>query len=179
MQLRTLRLAAAGGFFVQGLVFISLTTRLPDVRDEWDLSEAELSGLLLMMVLLAGVGSLAAERLAKRQDSATVLRLGFGLAVVGLPTLTAAPTFGVFVAGMAIYGLSLGVVDAATNMQAVASATGAKTGGPNTPGPVGTVRLVFLDHYPKFADRAREEKPIEQPAGAGPPLEDFADAEEG
>src|SRR5213078_1602600 len=46
-------------------------------------------------------------------------------------------------------------------------------------GPVGTVRMVFLDHYPKFADRAREERPVEQPAGAGPPLEDFADAEEG
>jgi replicative DNA helicase len=53
-------------------------------------------------------------------------------------------------------------------------------------GPVGTVRLVFLEHYPKFADRAREEKPIEQPAGEGPPMPDvasgaddgFADAEE-
>ncbi|MGA8218757.1 MAG: replicative DNA helicase, partial [Solirubrobacterales bacterium] len=53
-------------------------------------------------------------------------------------------------------------------------------------GPVGTVRLVFLEHYPKFADRAREERPLEQPAGEGPPIEDigseadqFADAEEG
>ena len=45
-------------------------------------------------------------------------------------------------------------------------------------GPVGTVRLVFLEHYPKFADRAREEKPLEQPAGEGPPLEDVAGAEE-
>jgi replicative DNA helicase len=46
-------------------------------------------------------------------------------------------------------------------------------------GPIGTVRLVFLDHYPKFADRARDEKPVEQPAGAGPPIQDFADAEDG
>ena len=42
---------------------------------------------------------------------------------------------------------------------------------------------VFLEHYPKFADRAREDEPaIEQPAGEGPPLEDIADddfAEEG
>jgi replicative DNA helicase len=45
-------------------------------------------------------------------------------------------------------------------------------------GPVGTVRLVFLEHYPKFADRAREEKPVEQPAGEGPPLQDVAEAEE-
>jgi replicative DNA helicase len=40
-------------------------------------------------------------------------------------------------------------------------------------GPVGTVHMVFLEHYPKFADRARGgEKPVEQPAGEGPPLED-------
>jgi hypothetical protein len=48
------------------------------------------------------------------------------------------------------------------------------------------VRLVFLEHYPKFADRAREERPVEQPAGEGPPMrdvapdvgDDLADAEE-
>ena len=55
--LRQARLAAAAGFFTQGLVFISLTTRLPDVQDHWALSAVELSLLLLMMVLLAGLGS--------------------------------------------------------------------------------------------------------------------------
>ncbi|MGH2957289.1 MAG: replicative DNA helicase [Solirubrobacterales bacterium] len=42
-------------------------------------------------------------------------------------------------------------------------------------GPVGTVRLVFLEHYPKFADRAREEKPVEQSSGEGPPMIDLAE----
>jgi replicative DNA helicase len=42
-------------------------------------------------------------------------------------------------------------------------------------GPVGTVRLVFLEHYPKFADRAREERPVEQSAGEGPPMIDLAE----
>ena len=52
-------------------------------------------------------------------------------------------------------------------------------------GPVGTVKLVFLEHYPKFADRARGEQPVEQPAGESPPVGDLgsegdqlADAEE-
>ena len=41
-------------------------------------------------------------------------------------------------------------------------------------GPIGTVKLAFLSHYPKFADRAYEDRqPVEQPAGEGPPLEDF------
>ena len=42
-------------------------------------------------------------------------------------------------------------------------------------GPVGTVRLVFLEHYPKFADRAREDRPVEQRAGEGPPMVDLAE----
>jgi replicative DNA helicase len=42
-------------------------------------------------------------------------------------------------------------------------------------GPTGTVKLVFLEHYPKFADRARDEgRPTEQLAGEGPPLADAA-----
>ncbi len=38
-------------------------------------------------------------------------------------------------------------------------------------GPVGETELAFLSHYPKFADRAREEMPIEQVSGEGPPME--------
>jgi hypothetical protein len=102
------------------MVFISLTTRLPDFSDRWHLSEVELSGLLLMMVLLAGVGSVIAETLARERDSATLLRAGLAVIVVAVPTMALAPAGGVFVAGMAVYGVALGVVDATTNMQAVA-----------------------------------------------------------
>jgi replicative DNA helicase len=43
-------------------------------------------------------------------------------------------------------------------------------------GPIGTRKLVFLDRYPKFADHAHNEPPIEQPAGEAPPFEDAAAA---
>ncbi len=119
-NLRTARLADGAAFFTQGLVFISLTTRLPDVRDRWDFSEVTLSLILLMMVVLAGVGSVLAERAARSTDSALVLRTGLLLAAVAVPVLVLAPAFPVFVAGMAAYGVALGVVDASTNMQAVA-----------------------------------------------------------
>ena len=114
------RLATAAAFATQGFVFISLTTRLPEFSDRWRLSELELSGLLLMMVLLAGIGSVIAERLAERSDSATVLRIGLGLVTLAVPLLGAAPAPSVFVAGMAVYGVGLGVIDASSNMQAVA-----------------------------------------------------------
>jgi replicative DNA helicase len=41
-------------------------------------------------------------------------------------------------------------------------------------GPIGTRKLVFLDRFPKFADFAGQDRPIEQPAGEGPPIEDVA-----
>jgi replicative DNA helicase len=37
-------------------------------------------------------------------------------------------------------------------------------------GPIGTRKLVFLDRFPKFADHAHQEAPIEQPAGEEPPF---------
>ncbi|MGE5280846.1 MAG: replicative DNA helicase [Chloroflexota bacterium] len=43
-------------------------------------------------------------------------------------------------------------------------------------GPIGAPKLVFLDRFPKFADFAGREQPIEQPAGEGPPLDDVAAA---
>jgi replicative DNA helicase len=43
-------------------------------------------------------------------------------------------------------------------------------------GPIGTPKLVFLDRFPKFADHAGQERPIEQPAGESPPFEDAAAA---
>lgn len=118
-QLVRSRLAAGAAFFVQGLLFISLTTRLPAVEQRWDLDELAVSGLLLMVVLLAGVGSVIAEVVAKRGTSARVVRAGFVLEAVGLGLVFAAPSFWVFVAGLALYGVALGMVDASSNMQAV------------------------------------------------------------
>lgn len=114
------RAAAAAAFLTQGLVLLSLTTRLPDFQDEWHLSDVEISLILLMMILLAGAGSVVAEALAKRRDSALLLRVGLLVIAVSVAALCLAPTAAVYVAGVAAYGLGLGVVDASTNMQAVA-----------------------------------------------------------
>ncbi|WP_179620058.1 MFS transporter [Nocardioides cavernae] len=119
-DLRRARLAIAAAFLTQGLVFISLTTRLPRIQNRWDLDELALSGVLLMMVLLAGVGSLVAERLAPRLDSAVVLRVGLVVVAAAVAVVVLAPVSPVFVLGLAAYGVGLGLVDATGNMQAVA-----------------------------------------------------------
>jgi Na+/melibiose symporter-like transporter len=114
------RLAAQSAFFTQGFVFITLTTRLPAVQDHWGYSDTTLSLLLLMMVLLAGLGSVLAETACKRVDSAAILRTGLIAIAVAVPVFALASDQAVFIASMAVYGVALGAVDATTNMQAVA-----------------------------------------------------------
>ena len=45
-------------------------------------------------------------------------------------------------------------------------------------GPIDTIRLAFLPHYPSFKNLTRQEKPTEQPAGEGPPMLDTAEGAE-
>jgi MFS family permease len=114
------RAAVAAGFLTQGLILLSLTTRLPDFQDRWHITDVDLSLILLMMILLAGGGSVTAEALAKRKDSALLLRLGLLVVAVGVPVLCTAQATAFFIGGIAVYGFGLGMVDACTNMQAVA-----------------------------------------------------------
>jgi len=69
---------------------------------------------------LAGTGSVVAERRSARVESARLLRVGLIGLGIGMPLMVAAPAMGFYLAGVVVYGLSLGTVDATTNMQAVA-----------------------------------------------------------
>jgi hypothetical protein len=90
------------------------------VQDHWGYSDTTLSLLLLMMVLLAGLGTVLAETACKRVDSAVILRSGLLGIAVTVPVFALAGDQVVFIASMAGYGVALGAVDATTNMQAVA-----------------------------------------------------------
>ncbi len=114
------RLAVALAFATQAFVFITLTTRLPTLQETWRVGTDALSGLLLMMVLLAGAGSVLAERWAARADSAMTLRAGLVMITAAVPVVVLSGTLTLGIVGMALYGIGLGLVDASTNMQAVA-----------------------------------------------------------
>lgn len=118
--LRRTRLAVAAAFFAQGFTFISLTTRLPQLMGRHEIGSLGQSLVMLTIVLLAGVGSLLAERAAARRSSALSLRVGLAAIAVGAAAIVLAPTIPLLVPALAVYGLGLGLVDAASNMQAVA-----------------------------------------------------------
>jgi len=114
------RLATSAAFFSQGLVLISLTTRLPEIQQRWGISESVLSLVLLGMILMAGVGSVLTEALARRTESAVTIRVGLLIVVLGVAGANLLGNSAMSMGSMVIYGFGLGIVDAAANMQAVA-----------------------------------------------------------
>ncbi|GGS65869.1 MFS transporter [Planobispora rosea] len=117
---RQARVATWAAFFVQGLCFATLLTHVTDLQRRFELSDGDLTLVLLLVPVIAGVGSAAAGFLAARYGSALVLRisqlavcvivvlLGWNGGLTGLYLLSAA------------FGLAVGAVDATMNMQAVA-----------------------------------------------------------
>jgi MFS family permease len=114
------RWATSAAFFSQGLVLISLTTRLPGIQERWDIGETALSIVLLGMILMAGVGSVLTETLARRTESAVTIRVGLVIVALGVAGSNLLGNTALSMAAMVIYGFGLGIVDAAGNMQAVA-----------------------------------------------------------
>ncbi len=116
----TRRATLAATFFAQGLLFIGLTTHLPQLKAMYGFTAASLSFVMLGMVVLAGLGSVTAEQVARRRDSAVALRVGLVLIAVGLACAGLLQREWLFLGAIAVYGLGVGIVDATGNMQAVA-----------------------------------------------------------
>ncbi|TYB46553.1 MFS transporter [Actinomadura chibensis] len=118
---RRARSAAYAAFAVQGLCFASLVTQVPRIQDSHRLSDATLSLVLLMVPLIAGVGSVASGALFARFGSGPVLRasqpaVAVTIALIGLTGDNDAALY----AAVAAFGLFVGAVDASMNAQAVA-----------------------------------------------------------
>jgi MFS family permease len=117
---RQARIATAGAFAAQGLMFTVLLTHLPQFTDKYRVSDGTVTLIVLMVTVLAGAGSLLSELLANASSSRTALRGGLLVVALSGAIIGVAPDLAVFVAGFAVYGIGVGAVDAAGNMQAVA-----------------------------------------------------------
>jgi sugar phosphate permease len=117
---RQARVATAAGFAAQGLMFAVLLTHLPQFTDRYQVSEGTITLIVLMVLVLAGIGSLLSEVLAAATSSRTALRCGLLVVAAAGATIGLASEFVVLVAGFAVFGIGAGAVDAAVNMQGVA-----------------------------------------------------------
>lgn len=111
-------------FFLNGFVFASWASRIPDTRAALGLGNGEL-GLLLFSIAVGSVLTLPSSgALITRWGASTVLRAGVTIGLVGL--VVAALSVGVLgtvpltVAGLMAYGLGSGSWDVAMNVEGAA-----------------------------------------------------------
>jgi MFS family permease len=111
------RAATAVAFFVQGLCFAIVVTRVSVLQDKFHLSNGQLTIVLLIVPVIAGVGSVASGPLAARLGSRAVLRVSQVLVCLALPAIGFASTLPELYVAVGLFGLVLGAVDATMNMQ--------------------------------------------------------------
>ncbi|MFF2084014.1 MFS transporter [Nocardia sp. NPDC058176] len=110
-------ITVAGAYGAQGLGYAIAVTVLPEFKSRLDLTETTIALLLLGMCAAAAGGSILADLIAVRWGSKQALCAGLAMEAAALLTLTVLGDLGPFLVAFGIYGIGLGVVDAAANMQ--------------------------------------------------------------
>lgn len=118
-DLRRTRTAVSAGFFLQGLVFASIVTQAPRIKDHFNIGDGGLTGILVLVAVVSGVGSVLAGIVAERRTSAAAFRIALMTIGAGALLVGVAPTLPLVVAAFVVYGLGVGAVDAGMNMQGV------------------------------------------------------------
>lgn len=113
------RVATGAGYAAQGLGYATVVTSLPLLKERQHIDDAVVSGVVLTVCLAAAAGSVVADKVAARRGSRAALVAGLLVQAAALPAVVARPTLALFVAAFAVYGVGLGMVDAATGMQGV------------------------------------------------------------
>lgn len=113
------RVVVSAAYGAQGFGYAAAMTTLPTFKTRFGMSATVVSASVLLVCATAALGSLAAGAIGKRFGSRVSLSLGLAVQAVSLLAVATSNGMGMFLALMAIYGVGLGAVDAATAMQGV------------------------------------------------------------
>ncbi|WP_030303724.1 MFS transporter [Streptomyces katrae] len=119
VRLRRGRGSLGLSFFVQGVTFALLVTRIPAIQDRYGISDGLLPAFLAAVPVLAGVSSVATEHLVKRVGPAVVLRWAQPLVLLSLLGVGAGSQMWHVAVALGTFGLSVGALDASMNMLGV------------------------------------------------------------
>ena len=117
--LRQARGATFVAFAAQGYAFSALTSEVANIQSRLKIDDGTLSILLAVVPVIAGVGSVAAGFLVGRYSSSVVLRYAQVGVMIAVLLAGYAASFVLMLPVLALFGLSVGGVDATSNMQAV------------------------------------------------------------
>ncbi|MFJ3586155.1 MFS transporter [Streptomyces sp. NPDC090127] len=118
-RLRRGRGSLAVSFFVQGVTFALLVTRIPAIQDRYGISDALLPVFLAAVPILAGVSSVATEKVVARVGPGVVLRWAQPLVLLGLLAVGAGSELWQAAVALGVFGLAVGALDASMNMLGV------------------------------------------------------------
>ncbi|MGI5481415.1 MFS transporter [Streptomyces lavendofoliae] len=118
-RLRRGRGSLVVSFFVQGVAFALLVTRIPAVQDRYGISDALLPAFLAAVPVLAGVGSVCAGKLVRRVAPSAVLRWAQPVVLTALLAVGAGEGLWQVAVALGVFGLAVGALDAAMNMLGV------------------------------------------------------------
>lgn len=116
---RRARAAVTAAYAVQGAGFAVVLTSIPGYKDRLGIGDDVVTLVVLGVCVCAGLGSTLSGAVSARRGSRAVVVGGLLLAALGIAGAGAAPTWPLFFAALAAYGVALGAVDAAMNMQGI------------------------------------------------------------
>lgn len=106
-------------FFVQGVTFALLVTRIPAIQDRYGISDGLLPVFLAAVPILAGVGSVVTEKVVARVRPRVVLRWAQPVVLLALLGVGAGSELWQAAVALGVFGLSVGALDASMNMMGV------------------------------------------------------------
>ncbi|KOG24605.1 MFS transporter, partial [Streptomyces viridochromogenes] len=118
-RLRRGRGSLAVSFFVQGVTFALLVTRIPAIQDRYGISDGLLPVFLAAVPILAGVASVATEKVVARVGPAVVLRWAQPFVLLALLAVGVGSELWAVAVALGLFGLAVGALDASMNMLGV------------------------------------------------------------
>ncbi|MEU0300313.1 MFS transporter [Streptomyces sp. NPDC006175] len=118
-RLRYGRASLALSFLVQGVAFALLVTRIPAIQDRYGISDGLLPAFLAAVPVLAGVASVATEKVVARVRPGAVLRWAQPGVLLALLGVGAGSEVWQAVVALGVFGLAVGALDASMNMMGV------------------------------------------------------------
>ncbi|MFF5921598.1 MFS transporter [Streptomyces flavochromogenes] len=118
-RLRRGRGSLAVSFFVQGVTFALLVTRIPAIQDRYGISDALLPAFLAAVPILAGVASVMTEKVVARVGPAVVLRWAQPFVLLALLAVGVGDRLWHAALALGLFGLAVGALDASMNMLGV------------------------------------------------------------